>query len=230
MSRVCGAETFVVALYEGGSPPLFFEKDSAEKGIYKEILALIGEITGDDFIYKYYPARRAMKLFESGGYDIEPGINPTWREGVEIQGRYSVPFADAIDVLVFRKQEVKYVTEPKDLFGQRVGTVNGFTYPKYSDAFRHGLITREDSRNELLLMAKLSRNRFDQIIIRKDTAEYRIKTDPKFSELEIGASIGFLHIMFRFHPDKIEAIERVNQAINQLRKNNKIEMVYQHYR
>jgi len=228
--RFSFAETFVVALYESGSPPLFFEKGSSKTGIYKDILTLIGSITGDQFEYKYYPARRAMKLFESAGYDIEPGINPAWREAAEIQGLYTVPFAEANDVIVFRKNEAKKSPKPKDLAGERVGTINGFVYPAFSSAFSSGLVFREDTRTEFQLMAMLSRKRLNQILIRKDTAEYRIRTNPQFSNLEVGPVIGFVPIMFRFHPDKTGAIERFNKVIKRLIDRSEIEQIYNRYR
>jgi len=223
------ADTFVVALYESGSPPLFFEKSSSKTGIYKDVLTLIGSITGDQFEYKYYPARRAMRIFETAGYDIEPGINPAWREAAEIQGLYTVPFSKANDVIVFRKNETKKSSKPEDLAGERVGTINGFVYPYFSSAFNSGLVLREDTRTELQLMAMLSRKRLDQILIRKDTAEYRITTDPQFNNLEIGPVIGFVPIMFRFHPDKTDAIERFNKAIERLKDRREIEQIYNRY-
>jgi len=223
------AETFVVALYEKGSPPLFFEKGAPETGIYKDLLTLIGAITGDHFEYKYYPAKRAMRLFDSAGYDIEPGVNPTWREAAEIQGVYTVPFAEANDVLVFRNNEVKEISKPEDLAGERVGTMNGFVYPPFSSVFSRGLVLREDTRTELQLIAMLSRKRLDQILMRQDTAEYRIRTNQQFSNLEVGPVISSIPIMFRFHPDKREAIERFNKAIKRLKDKREIERIYNRY-
>ena len=228
--RFALADTFVVALYEKGSPPLFFEENSSKTGIYKDILTLIGSTTGDQFEYKHYPARRAMKLFDSAGVDIEPGINPEWRNGAEIKGFYTIPFAEANDVLVFRKNEVKKISKPSDLAGERVGTVNGFIYPSFVSVFSRGLVFREDVRTELQIMTMLSRKRFDQVLIRKDTAKYLIRMNPQFNNLEVGAVISFVPIMFRLHPDKREAIERFNKAIKRLKNNREIEKIYNSYR
>lgn len=94
-------ETLTVAVTEHGKPPLTFPQHSSQTGIYLDILAAIGLITGDTFVFDYYPPKRIMFTFVAGKADIEMGINPVWRQSSRVPGEYTIPFAKAEDIVLF---------------------------------------------------------------------------------------------------------------------------------
>ncbi len=69
-------ETLRVAVTEKGKPPLTFPQHSSNTGVYLDILAAIGSITGDTFVFDYYPPKRILYSFDTGKVDMEIGINP----------------------------------------------------------------------------------------------------------------------------------------------------------
>jgi polar amino acid transport system substrate-binding protein len=230
MSSFGSADTLRVVLYDGGSPPLFFAKGDNNTGIYVDLLMAIGEQSGHQFQFDHLPTKRAMALFEQGQVHVEPGINPVWRSGSKVPGEFTIAFAKAEDVVIFNDGQLKAVTGPQDLNGMKVGTIKGFFYPGYMDAFTAGSLLRQDSLNEDKLMLKLVNNRIDTAFIRKEAAQYRIKTDPKLKTIKIGDVIGSADIMFRVHPSKASVIPAMNQAITELKANGTIETIYSKYR
>lgn len=224
------SETLKVVLYDGGSPPLFFSKGDANTGIYVDLLMAIGEETGHTFQFVHLPTKRAMASFEQGEVHLEPGINPLWRNNSKVPGEYSIPFAQAADTVIFPKGKLKPVASASDLSGMKVGTIKGFFYPGYMDAFASGKIIRQDSPDEDKLMLKLANGRVDTAFIRKEAALYRIKTNPKFNTVEVGDEISSADIMFRVHPSKASALNEINQAITNLKASGAIEQIFTNYR
>lgn len=229
-SLTASAETFKVALYDGGSPPLFFEKGDANTGIYVDLLNEIALLTGHVFDYGYFPTQRAMVLFESGDLHLEPGINPVWRSSSKVPGEFSIPFAKAEDVVLFQAEKLIPVNSASDLTGKKVGTIKGFYYPGYMEAFSSGALLRKDSLSEDNLMLKLAHNRIDVAFIRKEAAQYRIKVNNEFKNLVFKDRISSVDIMLRVHPSKSDALGSLNSAIKTLKENGTIETIFQKYR
>lgn len=224
------AETLKVVLYDGGSPPLFFAKGDSNTGIYVDLLNEIGKVSGHQFEFVHYPTKRAMALFDNGDVHVEPGINPVWRSNSKVPGGFTAAFAKAEDVVVFLSGKEKSVKSADDLAGSKVGTIKGFFYPGYMDAFTSRKITRQDSQSEDKLLMKLASERIDAVFIRKEAVQYRMKIDAQFKGLVIGDAIGSADIMFRVHPSKSALVESINIAIEQLKANGKIEEIYAKYR
>lgn len=224
------ADSLKVVLYDGGSPPLFFAKGDSNTGIYVDLLNEIGRVAGHKFEFHYYPTKRAMVLFEEGSVDLEVGINPAWRSSSKVPGDYSVPFGQSEDVVVFQKGKVKPVSSAADLAGAKVGTIKGFYYAGYMDAFAGRKIHRQDSLDEDKLMQKMAGGRLNAAFIRKEAAQYRIKVDNKFKALVIGDVIGSADIMLRVHPSKSSIMDSLNSAIKTLKESGKIDEIYSQYR
>lgn len=224
------AEKLIVAFSDMGKPPLTFTKASNRKGVYKKLLQAVGKITGDTFIFKYYPPKRIMKRFEQGYIDIEMGINPGWRRSSKVPGHYTIPFSKAENVLVFGQGKKVPVQSAKDLKGKTLGTIRGYYYFGYMDAFSSGEIKRDESNDEETILKRIFKGRFDQAIMTKEIAQYWIKVKPKFRTMEIGDTTSSVDIMIRVHPKKKRIIKRFNAAIRQLQKSGKIDKVYSEYR
>ncbi|MCJ8273623.1 MAG: ABC transporter substrate-binding protein [Psychrosphaera sp.] len=227
--NIC-AQQLTVGFNLAGNPPLTFSPQQQKIGIYHEILTAVGKHSGDTFIYKYFPPKRMLVAFERGAIDIEPGINPTWRETSDIHSLYSVPFSVSENIILFARNRKIMVNDPKDLINRRIGTMRGYYYPGYSRLFRSKRIIREDGDSELNLLQRMAGGRLDQIFIQKDVAYYWMSRDRSFSEFEVGNANFKDQVMFRLHPTKTQALMRMNAAIKVLLENGTIEGIYARYR
>ncbi len=224
------AQQLTVGFNLTGNPPLTFPPQQHQIGIYREILTAIGKHTDDTFIYKYFPPKRMLVAFERGAIDIEPGINPAWRENSDIHSLYSVPFSVSENIVLFARNKKIMVNNPKDLINKRIGTMRGYFYPGYSKLFRSKRIIREDGDSELNLLQRMAGGRLEQIFIQKDVAYYWMSRDRSFSEFEVGNANFKDAIMFRLHPTKSQALMRINDAIKVLKANGTIDKIYARYR
>lgn len=229
-SMALQAETLKVALYDGGSPPLFFDKGDKETGIYVDLLNEIGQRTGLQFEFLHYPTQRAMVLFDDGQVHVEVGIHPSWRASAKVPGSFTVAFGKSDDVSVFPENQAVPVQGASDVIGKRVGTIKGFYYPGFMDAFASGQIQRKDSVSEDQLLKKLASGRLDLVFIRKEALLYRQKIDAAYRTLVMGDVIGSADISIRIHPSKASHITEINAAITAIRNDGSLERIYDRYR
>ncbi len=222
-------ESFKVIKYTYDLPPYYFRVQQSS-GIVEDLFAAIGKITKDEFQYRYLPPARAQMMFEENEMDIEPVINPEWRQHSKVPGVYTIPFAEVIDIVLFRPRKRISIRSPTDLEGEIVGTVRGFVYPKFTEVFAKGIVKRRDNLNVDLLLKQLATKRFDQIFIAKITALYWMKEIPAYRNFEVGDEIGRVEVMLRLHPSKAYALERFNKAIKNLKELGEIERIYAKYR
>jgi len=83
------AEQFKVGIIN--HPPYQMTDSEQFTGIYIDIFHEISKETGDTFIFKFFPVARLKVQFTNGQVDIEPGINPSWRQNEPIRGEYTLP-------------------------------------------------------------------------------------------------------------------------------------------
>ena len=224
------AKTLIVGLTQMGNPPLTFAKQDKRRGIYRAVLAEIGKLSGDKFVFRYFPPKRLLSAFEKGQIHIEPGINPSWRINAKVPGNYTEPFTTSENIVLFAPGKKRNVMRPMDFLNQRIGTIRGYYYPGYMTLFESGRIIREEGDSEYNLLARMAGGRFDQIFVQKDVALYWMNEIPEFSNFEIGPVNFKDPIMLRVHPTVKQAIPRLNQSIVTLRENGTIEKIYQEYR
>lgn len=220
------AETFRVGFYN--APPLMIQHSNS--GIYHDLLLQIGAISGDNFTIKYYSGARLQRLFELGKIDLEPGINPRWRQQSTVPGIYSTPFSSLDQVLLFRPGKAFEVTGPESLIGKQVGAIRGYIYPGYMQSLANGDIERIDVTDEPQLLRLLERGRVEQIFIDRVVQGYWVKKDPKLQGYKTSKPLNDTPIMLRLHPSKSAQLAGLNQALAQLQQQGIIERIFQKYR
>ncbi len=224
------AETLNVGLYDTEFPPLHFKEGDQRTGLAKDILSHLSKLTGHHFVYTYLPALRLEAKFQKGEIDIETFVNPIWYEKSEVPGLYSVPYGKSSDVVVFRKDKRFPVAKASDLKGKRVGMIRGYSYPGFMEAIAKGDIVREDSGTEMQLLEKLAKGRYDQIFIQKEMAQYVIKRNSTYQDLEVGDEISSIDVMLRIHPSKDYILSDINHALKTMINAGVIEEIYNQYR
>ena len=224
------AENFTVVVYKPNNPPYVVFDDPARKGIFLDLFETIGTITGDTFTFVHMPVARALKEFDKGQVDIEPGVTPDWRRHMSVLGLYSVPYEVSQEVIVFAPGKSKTVLMPADLFDQSVGIVRGFSYPDYDGAFSSGMINRVDGLSQTHLMDQLLAGRLEQAFVGLNTIRYFSVVMPRYRKLEIGPVVDEHRISMRVHPDKGELMPRLNAAISQMLEQGIVDDIYDRYR
>jgi polar amino acid transport system substrate-binding protein len=230
MPQVQAEEPLKVLLYQPGNPPYTMLDGGSNKGIFTDMFNRITDITKVRFELIGRPVARGLAEFDAGRVDVEPGVNPNWRAHMRVPGLYSMSYAKSVEVVVFAPGKKKPVKVPSDLFGEIVGVVRGFVYPKFDAAMSAGLITRLDNLSSDLLLEQLLVGRLDQIFIGYDTILYMQKIRPEYRVLEIGNVVDEQDVMLRLHPDKAAYLPLFNQALQQMMKDGEIEKIYSQYR
>lgn len=224
------AEPLRVVSYQGGHPPFMFPEGDATSGIYRDIFDRITERTGVEFETVHLPFPRAQKMFDAGQIHVEPGINPVWRGDAEVPGLFSRPFADSVDILLFRPGTRRDVEVAADLAGQAVGTIQGYVYPLFTEAFENGSVVRDDAIEERGVLEKLVAGRYDVAILNDAIARFWRKRHPEFEDFEIGDVVGQAEIMFRVHPSRAEELAKIDAALEEMIAAGEIEAIYAKYR
>jgi len=229
-SGITGAESLTVALYEGANPPYSVIEDGKITGIFVDLFTQIEKLTPYHFEYRGYPFARALHEFDAGRVDIEPGINESWRQHAKVLGEYSVAYGVSREVIVFREKRRFSVTSPQDLFGESVGMVRGYSYPRYDEAFAAKKITRIDNLSESLLLRQLLYGRVEQIFIGYRTILFYKKMYPEYQSFVIGDVVGEAEVKLRVHPSKSYILADINDALSKLIESGSIEKIYAKYR
>ena len=169
-------------------------------------------------------------MFEENRIDIEPGVNPAWRTDSKVPGLFTISYAQSVDILLFAHGKSFPVKTPAALRGKRIGVVRGYQYPGFTRLFESGEIERYDTNGESQLLKMLLLGRLDQVIINKDLALYRMQESLEYQGLETGFPVSSVDVMLRIHPNKGEALPRLNAAIKQLMDSGRIERIWDKYR
>lgn len=205
-------------------PPFMYEQSN--RGIYPDILAIIAQKTDLQVHWQYYPYPRLTALFNSGEIQIEMGSSPVWTQMAKVQGVYTQPFYTLKDVAVFKSGSTK---DSKNIKGQRIGVVRGYSFPQFQEAFDSGIATRIDAPNELHLIRLLLNKRVDQIFINQDLFQFHRQNNVKMRLLQVGDVVGSYDIAIRIHPDYKHLLAPINQAINDMKESNRIQLIINQY-
>lgn len=223
------AETLKVIILSKANPPFTITHNGKHSGIYIDIFNRLSAMTKHTFIMLPYPPARAIKEFNLGRVDIEPGVNEEWRATSKITAQYSISFAKSTDFLVFKKVNRFLFSSSADLTGKTIGVIRGYAYPEYESAFANGTTKRFDALSEKQLLKLLMANRIKQIIIGSETFFYHQKLHPQYQQFEIGGIISQVEVKMRIHPSKSHLLPEINAALSTMLQNGEIKEIYDKY-
>jgi len=230
ISNQLTAETLKVAVYVVPNPPYSIIEEQQRTGIFVDLFKKLEQVTEHKFTFVTLPVARAIRKFDAGDIDIEPGVNEAWRQHTKVLGNYSIAYAQSEDVVVFNKKPAFPVTSPIDLYGKKVGIVRGFTYPKFDPAFSEEKIIKIDNLSEKYLLKQLLLGRLDQIFIGYRTVLYYMKRYPEYQHLIIGDFISKVDVKIRIHPNKAHLLPDINAGLQKMITNGDIESIYNKYK
>jgi len=209
------AETIRVALPSEGNPPYSYSDISQPKGIYVELFNALFEKTSYKVEYVYLSSARIRNEFTKNAIDIECCPLASWRQGEDDYSHYSSVAFTTEDIYIFPKNMVPPVVS---LSGKTVATVSGYGY-LHDDKF-----SRIDFNSEFSILRMVANQRVEMGIVDRYIAEHLIKTEGLIVE------IGPLHEKaprpIRVHKNKKHILPELNQAIERLKKQNKIKQIF----
>lgn len=224
------AETLIVTLFPGEIPPYSMIKEGKRLGITIDLFTALAKNTQHEFILQESPVARAMREFDLGRVDIEPGVTPLWRQHRPVPGLYSIVYEEAVDVIVFKEKNKFKLNEKADLYGKIIGVVRGYSYPDYDQAFAEGKIKKVENRSEDNLLKQLEVDRLKQIFMGYRTILYFKQQGAKYSEFKVGDIVGHNSISLRVHPSKAHLLPGLNQALQEMLDSGEIKAIYDKYK
>jgi polar amino acid transport system substrate-binding protein len=215
--------------------PVSYMEGGEQKGIFPELLRRISMVSGDKYVIKLYPWKRAIHLAEMGAGGI---ANISWNSKRAYDFDYSKPFYQASVVLVVKKGKEFDYHRVDDLYGKVIGVGAGSSYrDEIDNAIDSGKITIDRDPDQLSRMRKLLAGRVDAIFVGtgKQGVDYVLS---KYMNGQIDKnSVSILpqpvvndplHVAFLKNMQKKAALNRMNNAYMQLLNSGKLDDLLTH--
>lgn len=200
-------------------------------GITPDILQEISKRTGFSIIVKRLPHKRMMHEFQTQQIDLEPTVNPAWRENQKDISVYTIPFYTTRDIILARKEKDVKGTSVHDFKGLLLGCGLGYYYPQgFQEAFENGEIRREDNPVAENNLHKLSMNRIDGAIFDEIQSGYIIKVF-KMNPADFKTVFEFKPsgLSLRLHKSKQDLLPVLNDTIVNMKADKTIEQIVKKY-
>ena len=213
-----------VGLISGGRPPYFWQNTSGQfEGIYIDLLTQISQKTGITFRYRDLPQPRIRLYMKYGELDLEPGIDPSWRQekGEAESSIYSDVFLESPEILVFRPHLNIEKTGDNIALSHLVNCkVAGFNtiFKAASDLQTH---------TEKQILHLLQRGRCDYVMIPKLVFNYWLLDHTH--DLTSSHNISIYQLRFRLTKAHQHEVSLINGAIQQLKTTGEIDKILHHY-
>jgi polar amino acid transport system substrate-binding protein len=228
LSASVQAERFSVLVYHGANPPYNYLEKGKQAGIFRDIFDLIAAQTGHEFEFIALSVARGQRLFEAGEIDIEPGVNPSWRQHSKVPGIYSVHYAFSREIVLGREGARPH-TSPRSFYHQLIGVVRGYSYGAFERHFGPDKIVVYDNISEKKLLAQLAYARLDYILIGDVVAAYYIAKYPEYRGFTEIYEVSKLPVSMRMQPKHTKLKAEINRALRYLVEQGKIAQVYSKY-
>ncbi|WP_244898495.1 substrate-binding periplasmic protein [Pseudoalteromonas ulvae] len=221
------SNTYTVLSYDGANPPYSYFQQGQIKGIFPDIFTRISELTGHEFKFIPVAVGRGQQMFDRGLIDIEPGINPIWRQTTQVRGIYSQEYMFSHEVVLSRTAET--ITQPEQLYGKIIGAVRGYRYGEFERHFASNRIVKVDNLSESLLLAQLHHGFIDYVLIGDVTAYYFIKQNPQYRDFHVIYQVSKLPVSMRMQP-KLKTLHKdINLALETMIQNDEFTTIYNRY-
>lgn len=218
-----------------GWPPFIIPDADGQdgKGIMPDILKAISDELGYSVHMEFYPEKRNHLLLSEGGIDAYPK-SPKWVDDPLVY-HWTDPVVQVEDVVVFRKNNPIVYREAKDLRGLQIGVIHGFIYPTLDDLFNLGIIHKHTASTTRNLLKMLDRGHVDGIVTCRQVAEWIIRQSPELKADSFGfstatvdsAPYGFAFTKVKNWPP---FIERFNTVLAAMRKDGRLQKIFDKYR
>jgi polar amino acid transport system substrate-binding protein len=200
-------------------------------GITPDLLQEIARRAGLEMKLRWLPHKRVMIAFENGTIDMEPTVNPVWRETCRVKSVYTQPFYFTGDIVLVRKENGIKGTDVTAFHGMTLGCGLGYYYPEgFQKAFDAGDILREDNPVPETNLKKLALKRLDGIIVDKIQARYIIrKVGLNPDRFSTAYAFKPSQLCMRLHPSREDLLPILNAVLVQMQTDGTIDRIVDSY-
>lgn len=193
--------------------PAFYMDES----VFQPAWHLILEEAGLNPRYVDVTQSEARQLFAKGDLMVTCCTIPSWRQRPEEQSvqLFTKPFFYIVNHLVFHKDRVLSVTDPNDLRHLKVATVRGYTF---EDEVKFGDIIYGDRLEDALML--VVEGKADLSIANNQEFHGQQRRNPL--PIVMGPAQAEYGLRARVHHDRGDLVDRLNETIDRLRKNGKL--------
>ncbi|GAA0855883.1 substrate-binding periplasmic protein [Aliiglaciecola litoralis] len=206
---------------EGGWIPYQRGKSIGTEGVFKQVMRAIQNNTNLVFETVQFPAKRAEKALLDGMVDFDFNVVEWMPSGDYGKEKYQLsdPLFSVTEYVITLDQPPYLINQPEDYYGKPVGTVAGYFY------FDSDKFTRVDFLSESLLMQGLSKERFDAIIMEKESAKYWASVFDMKIRMAVVHTEGSIRV--RLRKQKAALLPELNRGIQTIIQNGQLEAILQ---
>jgi polar amino acid transport system substrate-binding protein len=203
---------------QGGWVPFRTGAETSRPGVLVELTLAMQKHSGIQFIPVNLPSKRAEKALKDGIVNFD-FICLEWLQGSVLGDEYLATdsFFEITEHLVTLKKNTHLFPTRQSMFNKRVGTIAGYFY------FDDNQFIRTDFLNENQLMLGLKNNRFNVIILERETAKYWAKLNN--TEIGFAALHTSGNLLMRVRKEHRALIPKLNQTIKMMKTSGKLKAI-----
>jgi len=197
-----------------------FRNDAKTGGVsvFAELSKALEAYSGIQFKTVNFPQKRAAKALQDGIVDFD-FVCLEWFKDNDLGPGFiaTEPFFEITEHLVSLKKNTHLFPMRESMFGKRVGTISGYFY------FDDDKFIRNDFLNENLLMQGLKMERFNVIILERETAKYWAKLNN--TEIAFAALHTSGNLVMRVRKQHSALIPLLNKSIKAIKKSGQLKAI-----
>jgi len=214
------SKPLTVGLIDGGRPPYYWKSDNGNlTGLYIDLLKLIEDRSSLSFTFKSTPQSRIRLRMISGNLDIEPGIDPIWRQelGEQENSSYSMPFMASEEAWVYSKHHELSKLNHKEIEKLKPCSVHGFNVTDIQKKPEREV----KALSELQILRLIELDRCDYAIMPLDVFSY-LSNNTSFHVHMTRPHVSY-QLSFRINKQHIDILPELNKALAALINNGSVE-------
>lgn len=221
-------ERMTFAVSTGSAMPMTeFHHETLTAGLLKEVGDALARELQLDPAYLVLPRKRVEAALLSGQADLLCDLRPEWLDGKQWHWTESV-FSN--NMIIVSRSETPSLARLSQLSGERVGTVLGYRYPEVEKRLGTSF-ERDDAATDELNTSKLLNGRFSYMMSNSLYYDYQRKVHPKGSRLNRTVfTVRQFDTYCALPPKGKLDIDKVNRAIQALRRRGEMQAIYDRYR
>ncbi|MGS2719019.1 substrate-binding periplasmic protein [Paraglaciecola aestuariivivens] len=203
---------------DGGWVPYRNSAKTGGESVFSDLTKAIGELTEIKFTAVYMPQKRAEKALIDGIVDFD-FVCLEWFTNRDPGKAFVVtqPMFEINEYLITLKHNTHLFPTSDAMYGKVVGTIAGYFY--YDD----NKFIRADFLNENLLLQGLKHDRFQVIILERETAKYWAKLNN--TEIGFAAQHTSGNILMRLRKPNRALLPAIDAAITTIKQNGRLQQI-----
>ncbi|MDN6859998.1 transporter substrate-binding domain-containing protein [Pseudomonas sp. CAN2814] len=196
-------------------------------GILFELFNETAHELGRTAAFHIVPRARIEQALLTHSVDVRCYVSRTWIEHEFSDYRWTVPLMVQRDLLVTRDAPADRL---ESISSQSIGTVLGYHYPRLQPLLDSHWLTRDEARNQELVLKKLRIGRYQYAISSEFALNWFNRELPEAERLQIASVIEETPLSCMVLDSPEVHTDEVLSALAKIKASGKIEQILDHYR